>query len=169
MDSNLLYMLILYPIFFIFPAYCANGAPVVFGGGKPLDFGVKFRGKPLLGKHKTIKGLISGLSSGIIIGFAQSLVPGYSFMLVIGAVQGIGAMAGDLVGSFIKRRQGMKEGSKAGLMDQYLFLVFAFLFSIPFGNLPSTYGIIVIFLLTGILHKLTNTIAHRWRIKDVPW
>ncbi len=63
----------------------------------------------------------------------------------------------------------MKEGSKGGLMDQYLFLVFAFVFSIPFGNLPNILGIAFIFLLTGILHKFTNSVAHRWHIKDVPW
>lgn len=167
--TSLLFLIILYPIFFIFPAYCANGAPVVFGGGKPIDFGKKFKGKPIFGKHKTIKGLISGIASGVIIGFAESLVPGYSFMLAIGAVQGIGAMAGDLVGSFIKRRRNLKEGSKGGLMDQYLFLIFAFVFSIPLGNLPDIRGIIFIFLLTGILHKFTNTVANRWKLKDVPW
>ncbi|MGF3522912.1 MAG: CDP-archaeol synthase, partial [Candidatus Bathyarchaeia archaeon] len=27
---------------FIFPAYCANAAPVLGGGGLPMDFGKKF-------------------------------------------------------------------------------------------------------------------------------
>ncbi len=90
-------------------------------------------------------------------------------MLALGAIQGIGAMSGDLIGSFIKRRKGMEEGSKGGLMDQYLFLIFAFLFSVPFGNLPIWQGIVFIFLMTGALHKFTNMVAHRWRIKKVPW
>ena len=90
-------------------------------------------------------------------------------MLVIGAAQGIGTMLGDMTGSFIKRQRGMKEGSNAGILDQYLFIVFAFAFSVPFGNLPIWQGIVFIFILTGIMHKLTNMIAHRLRIKAVPW
>jgi CDP-2,3-bis-(O-geranylgeranyl)-sn-glycerol synthase len=167
--NGLLYLVVLYPIIYIFPAYCANGAPVLFGGGKAIDGGKKFKGKRIFGDHKTIKGLIAGISSGIIIGFAESLAPGYSFMLAIGAIQGIGAMAGDLVGSFIKRQRGMPSGSKGGLMDQYLFLIFAFVFSIPFGNLPIWQGIAFILILTGVLHKFTNMVAHRWKIKAVPW
>ncbi len=74
--NSLLYLLVLYPIFYIFPAYCANGAPVVFGGKWPIDFGKTLGGKPIFGKHKTITGALSGICSGIIIGFAESLVKG---------------------------------------------------------------------------------------------
>ncbi len=169
MYADLLFALILYPLFFIFPAYCANGAPVLFGGGMPIDRGRKFRGKRIFGDHKTLKGLVAGISAGIIIGFVESLVPGYSFMLVVGAVQGVGAMSGDLVGSFIKRQRGLKEGSKGGLMDQYLFLIFALAISLPLGNFPDVLGILFIAVLTGLLHKFTNMVAHRWKIKEVPW
>ena len=42
---------------FIFPAYCANAAPVIFGGGKPLDRGKKFvDGKPILGRIRHLEG-----------------------------------------------------------------------------------------------------------------
>ena len=166
---SLIYLVILYPILFIFPAYCANGAPVLFGGGIALDMGRKLRGKRIFGDHKTMRGLVAGISSGIIIGFAESLIPGYGFMLAIGTLQGLGAMAGDLVGSFIKRQRGMEEGSKAGFMDQYLFLIFALLLSIPLGNLPIWQGILFIFLLTGSMHAFTNSVAHKWKIKEVPW
>ncbi len=74
--TDLLYLIVLYPIIYIFPAYCANGAPVLFGGGRAIDSGKKFRGKRIFGNHKTVKGLISGISSGIIIGLAESLAPG---------------------------------------------------------------------------------------------
>ena len=40
-----IYALFLYPIIYIFPAYAANGAPVLFGGGKPLDMKRKLMGK----------------------------------------------------------------------------------------------------------------------------
>ena len=57
--SYILYIVVIYPLLYILPAYVANGAPVIFGGGTPLDFGRKLGGKPIFGNHKTIRGLIS--------------------------------------------------------------------------------------------------------------
>lgn len=167
--DNLLYLIVIYPIIFILPGYVANGAPVIFGGGAPLDFNRTFRGRPIFGKHKTLRGLVSGICSGIIIGFAESLAPGYGFMLYTGIAQSIGTHFGDLLGSFIKRQRGFKAGRRSLLLDQYPFLIFAIVFSIPFGNLPNIYGIIFLFILTGIMHPLTNLIAYLLKIKRVPW
>lgn len=166
---NWLYLIIIYPIIFILPAYVANGAPVLFGGGAPLDFKKKFRGRRIFGDHKTIRGLVSGILSGMLVGFVISLFSGFAFMFYIGIVQSLGTHVGDLTGSFIKRQRGFKEGQRSLLMDQYLFLIVALLFSVPLGNLPGLYGIIFLFVLTGIMHPLTNAIAHVMRLKEVPW
>ncbi len=167
--SSLLYQLILYPIFYIWPAYVANGAPVLFGKGKhmPLDFNRKLGGKPIFGKHKTIRGLIGGMGAGILMSVIESFFVPY--MLPVGIALAIGTHMGDLLGSFIKRRIGHKEGTQIYLLDQYTFLLFAFLFAFPLGNMPSIYGITFLVVLTGILHPLTNFLAHRLRIKEVPW
>ena len=62
-------------LWFIFPAYCANGAPVIFGGGKALDFGKNFiDGKPLFGSHKTFRGFFSGILIGTCVGFVQTIL-----------------------------------------------------------------------------------------------
>ncbi len=171
--DNLLYLIIIYPIIFILPAYAANGAPVIFGGGKPLDLNRKIAGKQIFGKHKTIKGLVAGISSGIIIGFAESLVPGYGFMLVIGILEAFGTHFGDLLGSFIKRRRGVAEGKRSLIMDQYLFLIFAITFTLPValpqGLLPGIYGLAFLVVLTGIMHPLTNLGAYLLKLKKVPW
>ena len=38
----------------IVPAYCTNGAPVIFGGGPPVDFGKSLSdGNRILGDNKT--------------------------------------------------------------------------------------------------------------------
>lgn len=164
---SIIYTIIIFPIVYIFPAYVANGAPVIFGGGLPIDFGKKFRGKPIFGKHKTIRGFIFGILSGTLIGALLSLV--FPFMFLIGIALSFGTLFGDMLGSFIKRQLGHKEGKDIFLMDQYLFLIVALIFAIPFGNMPSLYGIIFIFILTGIMHKGTNLIAHKAKLKDVPW
>ena len=64
-----------YALWFIFPAYCANAVPVIFGGGRPIDFGKIFLdGKPILGSHKTLRGFFSGLLVGTLVGFLQTLL-----------------------------------------------------------------------------------------------
>jgi len=165
--SGLLYTLLIYPIIFILPAWIANGTPVVFGGGEPLDFGKKLAGKPIFGKHKTLRGTASGIVGGFMISALEYFF--LSFPLTLGVVLTIGAVLGDLLGSFIKRRAGLKEGANVMFLDQYSFFVVALLFSLPLGGLPAYGGLIVLVMLTGLLHKGTNMLAHRARIKQVPW
>ncbi len=166
---GLLFQVVLYPLFYIWPAYIANGAPVLFGKGRrmPLDLGMKIGGKPIFGKHKTVRGLAGGLGAGILMAFIESLFVPY--MLPVGIALTVGTQVGDLSGSFIKRRLGTKEGSQIFLLDQYPFLIFALLFALPLGYMPSLAGLLFLAILTGILHPLTNFLAHRLRIKGVPW
>ncbi len=164
-----LYLIFIYPIIFILPAYAANGAPVIFGSGMPLDMGRKFMGKRIFGSHKTVKGLVSGIASGILVGLMESFAPGLGFMAYVGIAQAFGAHAGDLLGSFVKRRAGMAEGKRLPLVDQYPFLIIALLFCVPLGHMPGLEGIAFLVVLTGIMHPLTNSIANLMKLKDVPW
>lgn len=164
-----LYSVALYPIIFIFPAYAANGAPVIFGGGKPLDFGKSVRGKRIFGNHKTIKGTASSIIAGIAAGAIESAFLPY--MLLASIMLTIGANIGDLLGSFLKRRIGMKPGTSLPIMDQYGFFIFALIMAYPlsYPHFPGVYGLIFIILLTGALHVLTNKGAHKLKLKEVPW
>lgn len=43
-------------LYIIVPAYCTNGAPVIFGGGPPIDLGKSlFDGNRILGDNKTVR------------------------------------------------------------------------------------------------------------------
>lgn len=163
----LIYSIVLLPIIYIFPAYAANGAPVLFGGGKPLDFGKKLFGKRIFGDHKTIKGTASSIIAGIAVGVIE--YPFMHYMLAIAVLLTIGANVGDLFGSFIKRRMSIKAGASIPMLDQYGFFIFALLLAFPLGHLPDAYGLIFLVMLTGLLHVLTNMGAHRLKLKDVPW
>ena len=167
MAPDLIYTLLLYPIIFMLPAWVANGMPVIFGGGAPLDLGRKLDGRPLLGRHKTIRGTASGLVGGLVVALLEYVLLAQPLALGVAIV--IGAIAGDLLGSFLKRRAELREGANVPLLDQYSFFVVAVLFSLPFGGLPNYLGIIIVAVLTGALHKGTNMLAHRARIKSVPW
>ncbi|MGC8547550.1 MAG: CDP-2,3-bis-(O-geranylgeranyl)-sn-glycerol synthase [Candidatus Micrarchaeia archaeon] len=167
MLEELVYDAIVYPLLFILPAYVANGTPVIFGGGVPLDFGRTFRKKRIFGDHKTIRGLVAGILSGATIAAIESVF--MPFMLLSGIAMSFGAHAGDLLGSFLKRQMNLKEGSNLPLADQYLFFVFALLFALPFGHFPDLLGIIFLVAITGLLHIYTNKTAYKLKLKKVPW
>jgi CDP-2,3-bis-(O-geranylgeranyl)-sn-glycerol synthase len=162
-----LYLYIIYPIIYIFPAYAANGAPILFGGGKPLDNGRKINSKRIFGDNKTIRGSISSILAGIAVGLIE--YPFLHYMLPIAILLTIGANFGDLLGSFIKRRLRIRHGKSFPIMDQYGFFIFAILFAIPLGHLPNIYGIIFLIVLTGVAHILTNRGANKLGLKAVPW
>ena len=162
-----IYALFLYPIIYIFPAYAANGAPVLFGGGKPLDMKRRLMGKRIFGDHKTVRGTASSLACGIIVGAIY--YPFLHYMLPIAVMLTIGANFGDLLGSFIKRRLAFKPGKSFPVMDQYGFFIFALLFSFWLGHMPGVYGLAFLVVLTGAMHVLTNIGANRLKLKEVPW
>jgi CDP-2,3-bis-(O-geranylgeranyl)-sn-glycerol synthase len=97
----------------------ANGAPViatkVMGQrwSLPLDRGAPFvDGKPLLGKSKTIRGIVLAILLSALAAGALGLD------WAIGAVAGSAAMAGDLFSSFVKRRLSLAPSSRATGLDQ---------------------------------------------------
>jgi CDP-2,3-bis-(O-geranylgeranyl)-sn-glycerol synthase len=167
MDTNIFYSIFIYPIIYIFPAYAANALPIIFGGGKPLDLKKRLGGKRILGDHKTIRGTAAGLVGGLLVGLIE--YPFLPYMLPIAILMGIGAVFGDLFGSFIKRRLNFASGKVFPVLDQYGFFVFAILFSFWLGNMPLLYGMIFITVLTGVLHIATNRIAYMIKLKEVPW
>jgi CDP-2,3-bis-(O-geranylgeranyl)-sn-glycerol synthase len=159
-----------YALWFIFPAYCANAIPVIFGGGHPVDFGKIFwDGKPILGSHKTLRGFFSGLVVGTLVGFLQTLLFQHvlfqydaqlRYDVLLGFMLSLGALVGDLVESFIKRRLDLPPGSSLPIADQLDFVVGAFLFSLPVSPLPSLLTVLIILVITPLIHFLTNLLTN---------
>jgi CDP-2,3-bis-(O-geranylgeranyl)-sn-glycerol synthase len=162
-------------LWFIFPAYCANAAPVIFGGGKPMDFGKKFfDGKPILGSHKTFRGFLAGIIVGTLVGMAQTIIyenilfeynSQFQYSILLGFMLSIGALTGDLIESFIKRRISRSPGSSLPMADQIDFILGAFLFSIPVSP-PSLLSALIILLVTIPIHLLTNLGAALLNMKN---
>ncbi len=160
-------------LYYIFPAYCANGAPVVFGGGHPIDRGKKFwDGRPIFGSHKTIRGFASGIIIGTFVGWVQeALAPNVGLpqgSLTLGFALSLGALIGDLIGSFIKRRLNLKPGESLPLSDQLDFVLVALLFGLLVSP-PSPTAALIMIILTGPVHLLVNAIAYLLRLKKTPW
>jgi len=87
-----------------------------------------------------------------------------------------GAVVGDLIGSFLKRRFDIKSGAPFWIVDQLDFALIALLFvSIPgfilpnLFMLPDFYIIIFLIILTPAVSVIANNIAYLIGLKDVPW
>jgi CDP-2,3-bis-(O-geranylgeranyl)-sn-glycerol synthase len=154
-------------LIFIFPAYCANAAPVIFGGGAPLDGGKALRdGRPVFGAHKTVRGFLAGLAVGTLVGFGESrLFTDYSPLL--GFMLSLGALIGDLGGAFMKRRLGIAPGASLPLVDQIDFLLVALLFSLPVSQ-PTLVMTLVALVITIPMHLFTNLLAYLGGLKRRP-
>jgi CDP-2,3-bis-(O-geranylgeranyl)-sn-glycerol synthase len=162
---------IAYALYFIFPAYCANAAPVIFGGGRPIDADRTFiDGKPILGSHKTVRGFFAGLIVGTLVGFVQNIVyPLYPSNPLLGFALSLGALIGDLFDSFIKRRLGFPPGASFPILDQLDFIVGALLFSLMVPPLPPLNLVLIIIVITPPIHLLTNVLAFLFGFKSTPW
>lgn len=156
-------------LLFILPAYVANATPVLLGGGMPVDFGRRaWDGRRLLGDGKTWRGLFSGLLAGILVGALEAGLLGDPRFYALGMLLSLGAMLGDLFGSFVKRRLGFVRGHPFFLMDQLPFMLFALALASPLF-LPSPEGIVFLAIVTYILHISTNMLANKLGLKPVPW
>ncbi len=160
---------------YIFPAYATNGAPVIFvrlvKNPHPLDGGTLFLdGKRILGDGKTLEGLISGLIAGIIAGFVLTLLQAFLYRCFLEFVLlCIGAIVGDIFGSFIKRRIGIKRGGAAPILDQLGFLFFSIATAWSVMGPPiwvDELSIIFLILLTFFLHLGTNAAAYLIGLKE---
>jgi CDP-2,3-bis-(O-geranylgeranyl)-sn-glycerol synthase len=169
-----------YLILFILPSYFANAIPVVLGGGPPLDGGRIFRdGQRLFGDGKTVRGLFAGILAGLLVGAlegvilpgtAYSLYPSASSYALAGLLLGAGTMAGDLLGSFVKRRSRIARGKPSILLDQLSFLAVALLFAYPLApQLLSLWAVLFLAVLTYFVHVGANIVANRLGLKKVPW
>jgi CDP-2,3-bis-(O-geranylgeranyl)-sn-glycerol synthase len=150
-------------IYFYLPAYIANATPVILNGGGALDRGRNWvDGKPLLGDHKTVWGTLSGLAAGFLVGFAQR-------NLVRGVLLAVGAIGGDLIISFFKRRFDLKPGALLPVADQMGFIVFAVILVSFAEPAPTWDRAIGILAATLPIHYLTNVFAWLLKLKSTPW
>lgn len=137
--------LIIKSIYFLIPVGLANMAPIFarffFKKKICLDFGKRIFGKRIFGENKTVYGFLLGILFSILGVFIQKLLYNFDFFISIsivdfkeinvfafGALIGFGALFGDAVKSFLKRRIDIKEGKSFFPLDQIDYVLGAFLF-----------------------------------------
>lgn len=169
---------IIYAFYYILPAYVANAAPVIFGGGYPLDADKLFwDGKPIFGSNKTVRGFFAGLLVGSFAGFVLSglyQLSGFpqNFLFQydawLGFMLSLGALTGDLLHSFIKRRLDISPGLPLPVADQLDFALGALLFSVVVYPPPWLIAVVIL-IATPPIHLLTNYLAYLIGVKKTPW
>jgi hypothetical protein len=79
----------------------------------PVDGGRLWKdGRPILGPHKTWRGIVGAVAAGCVGGWLTGVGAG------LGVWSAILSMAGDLISSFIKRRRRLPSGSVSAGLDQ---------------------------------------------------
>ena len=180
-------------LWLLLPAYIANAfATLPRGRGPPMDLGRTWArdGRRILGPSKTWSGfLVAGfgampfclLEAGLILrapanlALVPVLAPSVLAAVPLAALLTFGAMAGDAIGSFLKRRLGRASGTRTLLLDQLPFVL------VPIGlgllAYPVLFGAVflsweaVLWLLvyTLGLHVSFNWIGYKAGLKKVPW
>lgn len=182
----------------ILPAYIANATAKLIGGGIPIDFKKTYKdGKRILGDGKTWRGLIIGTLIGMIGGFGLSIGAiyinnteyafigitdffGFPYMIPILFSICFGALSGDILESFFKRRRGIKRGKDWIPFDQLDFILGVLIFSFFISGLLditdltevnwffkniSIWHILFLLVVTPIIHIISNFIHNKIILK----
>jgi CDP-2,3-bis-(O-geranylgeranyl)-sn-glycerol synthase len=154
--------------YLMIPAYVANMAPVFvrkFPWSAPVDFGTG-----LLGSHKTWRGFIAGVSAALIVGTVMSHVYwpfGFSG-IKWGLAAGFGALLGDSVKSFFKRRLNISPGKPWIPFDQIDYSIGAIALG-SFVFFTGWLNALIIIIVSSAGHIIVNHIGYYLGIREVKW
>ena len=174
--------------YFLLPVYAANVTPILAkrfnvlpGLALPIDCNASWKGKPVLGPHKTLRGFLLGTAAAMVVGFTQTIlypVPNFPTLglvdyasinpLVLGFLLGFGSLLGDSLGSFIKRRAGKKPGETFPVLDQTGMTIVAIVAVIWAYPLPIA-AIIAGVSITFVWHVIAARMAYVLNIREEKW
>lgn len=157
------------------PLYLCNSLALVFGGKRPIDFGKKFfDGRRILGEGKTLRGTALGIALGTMgallvkTAFPETSIFLQSDYLAYGFLLSVGAVAGDFIESFFKRRFGVERGKSIFPLDQTDF-VFGGLALGSILVVPTLLEWVFLLAFTVLAHVIGNWIAYFAKLKQNPW
>lgn len=176
--------------FWVFlPAACANTTPIVTARlpglsrwNAPVDGGRTWRGKQLLGAHKTWRGFVTGMAFAALIVFVQQLLARHiswiDAQLIntpfnqlaawwFGPLLGLGALGGDAIKSFFKRQFDRGSGTSWVPFDQIDYIIGSVLISLPILIL-SIAQYVWVFVIYFVLHLLMSLFGYAIGFKKMP-
>ena len=169
-------LLILKSLYFFLPAYLGNMIPVFL-------MKIPFLKQPVwekrLGKNKTWRGVIGAILIGVVVfalqkyayqqGFTSwALIDYNGFSVLLGALLGAGAIIGDLVESYFKRKRGINPGEKWLFWDQLDFVFGGLIFSCLL-YVPPAEVVLILIILSPLLHVFFNHLGYYLKIRKAKW
>jgi hypothetical protein len=180
---------IFFALWFFLPAAIANVVPIFVAPlpglrnyDAPMDCGLTFRGKRLLGSHKTWRGLIAGLLFATLTLWLQQLGAAHVAWihhatsqvdyvalptLLLGPLFALGALGGDAIESFFKRQRGVAPGHGWFPFDQIDYIIGGALVTMPFVQLTILqYAWLIVLWL--VVHVISTYIGYLLGLKERP-
>ena len=173
-------------LYITIPAFVANMMPVIAartdllrGLALPMDGGRTWRGRRILGDHKTWRGLVVGAGGAVGVTLIQFVLSGhFSFpgehlagigvSALFGLLAGLGAIGGDAAKSFVKRRIGIASGRPFIPFDQVDYIA-GFLF-LTAPVVSWTFGdALFLLVFAAAANPLVNFVAYVFGIKNTYW
>ena len=147
----------------------------------PVDGYKHFRGKRILGDHKTVRGFIIGTLAAIIIVYLQVFLYQNSPWLrsvlkldyaeinplLLGFLTGFGGLAGDAIKSFFKRQISISPGKSWFPFDQIDHILGGILFTWFYIQL-SLLDYVLIIIIWFLIHPLSTFVAYILKLKKTP-
>lgn len=179
---------LLFALWFFLPAGIANVTPVFASKiptlkdwDTPVDLGLTFRSKPILGPHKTIRGILLGTLLGTLVflfqvqayenfAWAREVSNGldYSQLSVwLGILLSFGALSGDIVKSFFKRQFKVSSGKSWFPFDQIDYILGGLILSTIIVILGLNQYILIL-VVWFLIHLLSSYIGYLLKLKKDP-
>lgn len=158
---------------YFLPSMIANASPLLIHGVFPIDKGIAFIDKkPIFGRNKTVEGFLVGVYMGFSSSIVLSIIFNNYSLILLGLGASISSLLGDLFGSFIKRRLGIKSGDPFPILDQLDFMFFTIIYYALLNVKDIVFNPCYVFyacILVLILHIITNNVAYYLGVKDKRW
>lgn len=175
-----MWLFIAQAFWFILPAGIANIAASLSRHlpwlNYPVDFGRSWRGKRIFGDHKTWRGVIFGTLAGLLFFWLQWYLSKFGFFQrislfdysqsswLVGFLLASGAVWGDVVKSFFKRRKNLAPGQPWIPFDQIDYTLGALLLT-SLVYFPG-WGVAIFIVVFGfLLHILFNLLGYMLRLQ----
>ena len=183
-----MFQAIFFSLWFFAPAGLANVS--AFASGKinalekfnfPVDCYAKIGGKRILGDHKTIRGFLVAIIMGVL-GCCLEVFLYSSFFsirelvwidyytinpVILGALLGLGALTGDAIKSFFKRRVNIPPGVSWFPFDQIDYIIGGIALSLFYIQLSfGEYA--VLFVVWFLIHPIGTFIGYLLRLRHEP-
>lgn len=163
-------------ILFFLPAGVSNMSPVIANKipgisewKTPIDFGKSWGGRRIFGDNKTWRGLIFGTFMGGLSAILVSKLNANTIVTLapfwVGLLLGFGALAGDALESFAKRRRDIDSGNSWFPFDQLDYIIGGLVIIYPFVALPL-WAIVTIVMAYFVLHLVVSGLGFKLKLKD---